>query len=155
MESQQSESGQQQESSFRAYDDVEAEEQRPPSKLDLFFDKKKRRSSMRESATPTKNIFQAFSAELEPARNAAKAAQNKSSEKAEDFFSPLLQKEMRRMSVKVERTPPSESLLYKDINIEEEDLPELEQSFTNYQIQLIHNQRSVIDEDPFEEMTDA
>ena len=59
------------------------------------------------------------------------------------------------MSVKVERSPPSENLLYKDVNIEEEDLPELEQSFTNYQIQLIHNQRSVIDEDPFEEMTDA
>lgn len=79
---------------------MEAEEQRPPSKLDLFFDKKKRRSSMRESNTPTKNIFQAFSAEIEPVKNADNTAKNtpsdenkdKDKSKAEDFFSPLLKK---------------------------------------------------------------
>ena len=71
---------------------MEAEEQRPPSKLDLFFDKKKRRSSMRESNTPTKNIFQAFSAEIEPVKDSGNTVKNTSSEKAEDFFSPLLKK---------------------------------------------------------------
>ena len=55
---------------------------------------------MRESNTPTKNIFQAFSAEIEPVKNADNTAKNtpsdenkdKDKNKAEDFFSPLLKK---------------------------------------------------------------